>query len=120
MLATLQPGQAIILEDKMLDLLPDEIPWVELAAVNTFPDGGQEAVGPVPGVQGVVIPAGKNRVPFSLPPKVNVQASRHGLAFPAAQGFPLEFAPADRTFLLGADVSFHGELGITVYCTVQV
>jgi hypothetical protein len=120
MLATLQPGKAIILEDKMFNLFPDEIPRVELAAVNTFPDGGQETVSLVPGVQGVIIPAGESPMPFSLPRQVNVVTARRGLALPAAQGFPLEFAPANRAFLQGSDVPFHAQLAITVYRTVQV
>ena len=120
MLATIQPGQAVILEDKMFDLFFDEIPGIELAAVNTFPYGGQETVGPVPGVQGVIIPASENPMPFSFPRQVNVVTVRHSLALPAAQGFSLEFAPANRTFLHGADVPFHAKLAITVYCMVQV
>jgi hypothetical protein len=98
LLAALQPGLGIVLKTEGFDFFPDEVPGVEEAAVNAFPDGGKQAVGPFPGVQGIVVPAREDPMPLSLPLEVQVIAARRGLAFPAAQRFSLELATASRAF----------------------
>jgi len=105
-----QPGLDVILELEMLDLFSDKIPGVEYAPINALPDGSNQAAGPLPGVQGVIVSPGENAVALSFPPEVDVKAMWGGFALPAAQRFPLKFPLTLGAFLHSSDFSSHGKI----------
>jgi len=107
---TFNPFLGIVLKLEMVDLFLDEIPRVKGPSVNAVTDSCKEPVGPIPGVQGIIVLAGIDLKFFALPVEINEIAGGRDLTLGATQGFPLKLPVAVWTFLLGPNLSDHAEI----------
>ena len=109
-LLTVQPGDEIGLTDQGLQFPAQVILGVELALVHLQPNDGQQAVGPLPGIQRIAIPAGVDlEGTGAFPVEPEEVAFRLGKAGGAGQGFTLEFAVTLGALFLGQDGAFHAQ-----------
>jgi len=112
--APLYPGAIVIGEPEVADFPGGIVLRVELPQVYLVPHGGQETVGPLPGIQGVAVLAGIELYGLRLPMEMNIIAPGSGQADRAGQGFPLELALAFGACLFRADPAHHAQFPLRV------